>query len=172
MKNPDRRQFMKVLGVAAGGLAAPTILGSRALRAEETIPVGILYSLTGTTAIVEKSMNQCALMAIAEINAKGGVLGKQLRPVIEDPASEPRTYSEKARKLTIEDKVPVIFGCYTTASRKAVLPVVERRSGLLVWPTWYEGEECSKNVLYAGSAVPNQQLENSIPWLKNKLGKN
>ena len=131
-----------------------------------------MYSLTGTTAIVEKSMNQCAQMAIDEINAKGGVLGRKLRAIIEDPASEPRIYSEKARKLTIEDQVPVIFGCYTTASRKAVLPVVERRKGLLVWPTWYEGEECSKNVLYAGSAVPNQQLENSLPWLHKSLGKN
>jgi len=130
-----------------------------------------MYSLTGTTAIVEKSMNQCAQMAIDEINAKGGVLGKKLRPIIEDPASEPRIYGEKARKLIIDDQVPVVFGCYTTASRKAVLPVVQRHKGLLVWPTWYEGEECSKNVIYAGSAVPNQQLENSIPWLKKKLNK-
>ncbi|WP_454817481.1 transporter substrate-binding domain-containing protein [Labrys neptuniae] len=172
MNDKTRRTFLKVGGLAAMGLAAPALLrlGDRAWAAGE-VPVGIMYSLTGTTAIVEKSMNQCAQMAIAEINAKGGVLGKQLRPVIEDPASEPRTYSEKARKLVMEDQVPVIFGCYTTASRKAVLPVVERRKGLLVWPTWYEGEECSKNVLYAGSAVPNQQLENSLPWLKKKLGR-
>ena len=169
----SRRTFIKTTGFAAAGLAAPAILriGDRAWAADE-IPVGVMYSLTGTTAIVEKSMNQCAQMAIAEINAKGGVLGKQLKAIIEDPASEPRIYSEKARKLVIEDQVPVIFGCYTTASRKAVLPVVERRKGLLVWPTWYEGEECSKNVLYAGSAVPNQQLENSLPWLKKNLGKN
>jgi urea transport system substrate-binding protein len=172
MKKPDRRQFIQGTGLVAMGLAAPAIIGSRSAKADSDIPVGILYSLTGTTAIVEKSMNQCALMAIAEINAKGGVLGKKLRPVIEDPASEPRIYSEKARKLSMENKVAVIFGCYTTASRKAVLPVVERRQGLLVWPTWYEGDECSKNVLYAGSAVPNQQLENSLPWLKSKLGKN
>ncbi|MCX8568407.1 transporter substrate-binding domain-containing protein [Aminobacter sp. MET-1] len=173
MKNHDRRTFLKASGLAAIGLAAPSILrlGDKAWAADE-IPVGIMYSLTGTTAIVEKSMNQCAQMAIDEINAKGGVLGRKLRAIIEDPASEPRIYSEKARKLTIEDQVPVIFGCYTTASRKAVLPVVERRKGLLVWPTWYEGEECSKNVLYAGSAVPNQQLENSLPWLHKSLGKN
>lgn len=173
MNNHDRRTFLKVSGLAAVGLAAPAILrlGDKAWAAEE-IPVGIMYSLTGTTAIVEKSMNQCAQMAIDEINAKGGVLGRKLRAIVEDPASEPRIYSEKARKLTIEDQVPVIFGCYTTASRKAVLPVVERRKGLLVWPTWYEGEECSKNVLYAGSAVPNQQLENSLPWLQKSLGKN
>jgi urea transport system substrate-binding protein len=172
MKNLDRRTFLKSSGLAAVGLTAPAILrlGGSA-RAASEIPVGIMYSLTGTTAIVEKSMNQCAQMAIAEINAKGGVLGRQLRAIVEDPASEPRTYSEKARKLVMEDQVPVIFGCYTTASRKAVLPVVERRKGLLVWPTWYEGEECSKNVLYAGSAVPNQQLENSLPWLMKNLGK-
>lgn len=168
----SRRTFIKATGLATLGLAAPAIVRqtSRAWAADE-IPVGVMYSLTGTTAIVEKSMNQCAQMAIAEINAKGGVLGKKLKPIIEDPASEPRIYSEKARKLIIEDRVPVIFGCYTTASRKAVLPVVEKRKGLLVWPTWYEGEECSKHVLYAGSAVPNQQLENSLPWLKKHLGK-
>lgn len=173
MSKHNRRTFLKVSALAAGGLAAPSILrlGDRAWAADE-IPVGVMYSLTGTTAIVEKSMNQCALMAIDEINARGGVLGKKLRPIVEDPASEPRIYGEKARKLAIEDQVAVIFGCYTTASRKAVLPVVERRSSLLVWPTWYEGEECSKNVLYAGSAVPNQQLENSIPWLQKNLGKN
>jgi urea transport system substrate-binding protein len=172
MTRHNRRQFLATSGLAAVGLAAPAILniGTRAWAADE-IPVGVLYSLTGTTAIVEQSMNQCAQMAIAEINAKGGVLGRQLRPVVEDPASEPRTYSERARKLVMEDQVPVIFGCYTTASRLAVLPVVERRNSLLVWPTWYEGEECSKNVLYAGSAVPNQQLENSLPWLKNNLGR-
>lgn len=168
----SRRAFIKTTGLAAMGLATPAVLrlSDKAWAADE-IPVGIMYSLTGTTAIVEKSMNQCAQMAIAEINAKGGVLGRQLKPIIEDPASEPRIYSEKARKLIIENQVPVIFGCYTTASRKAVLPVVERRKGLLVWPTWYEGEECSKNVLYAGSAVPNQQLENSLPWLKKNLSK-
>lgn len=172
MTKQNRRNFLKVSTLAAAGLAAPSIirLGDRAWAADD-IPVGIMYSLTGTTAIVEKSMNQCAQMAIDEINAKGGVMGKKLRPIIEDPASQPRIYGEKARKLTIQDQVPVIFGCYTTASRKAVLPVVEQRNGLLVWPTWYEGEECSKSVLYAGSAVPNQQLENSIPWLQN-LGKN
>jgi len=172
MKNQNRRTFLKASSLAAVGLAAPSVLrlGDRAWAADE-IPVGVMYSLTGTTAIVEKSMNQCAQMAIDEINARGGVLGRKLRAIVEDPASEPRIYSEKSRKLVMEDQVPVIFGCYTTASRKAVLPVVERRKGLLVWPTWYEGEECSKNVLYAGSAVPNQQLENSLPWLKNNLGR-
>ena len=96
MKNQDRRTFLKASGLAAVGLAAPAILrlGGKAWAANE-IPVGIMYSLTGTTAIVEKSMNQCAQMAIAEINAKGGVLGRQLRAIIEDPASEPRIYSEK-----------------------------------------------------------------------------
>ena len=155
-----------------GALAAPAIMrsASRSAWAEDEIPVGVMYSLTGTTAIVEKSMNQCALMAIDEINARGGVLGRKLKAIVEDPASDPCTYSEKARKLIVSDQVPVIFGCYTTASRKAVLPVVERQKNLLVWPTWYEGEECSKHILYAGSAVPNQQLENSIPWMQKKLG--
>lgn len=168
-----RRTLLKGAAASAAVVQAPLVfssLSSRAWAADE-IPVGVMYSLSGTTAIVEKSMNQCALMAIDQINAKGGVLGRKLKPVVEDPASDPRTYGEKARKLIIDDKVPVIFGCYTTASRKAVLPVVERRKNLLVWPTWYEGEECSKHILYAGSAVPNQQLENSIPYLFNKLGK-
>lgn len=164
----NRRALLKASGSAAAMLATPAILARRAWAADD-IPVGVMYSLTGTTAIVEKSMNQCAQMAIDEINAKGGVLGRRLRPIIVDPASEPRIYGEKARKLVLEDQVPVIFGCYTTASRKAVLPVVERYKNLLVWPTWYEGEECSKNVLYAGSAVPNQQLENSLPWMQKNL---
>jgi urea transport system substrate-binding protein len=168
-----RRNLLKGAAVSAAVIQAPLVfssLSSRAWAADE-IPVGVMYSLSGTTAIVEKSMNQCALMAIDQINAKGGVLGRKLKPIVEDPNSDPRTYGEKARKLIISDNVPVIFGCYTTASRKAVLPVVERRKNLLVWPTWYEGEECSKHILYAGSAVPNQQLENSIPYLANKLGK-
>lgn len=172
-----RRTFLKGLAVGAGTAAFtgfPHIWVKdygRAWGQGNDIPVGVLYSLSGTTAIVERSMNQCALMAIEEINAAGGVNGRQLRPVVEDPASDPRQYSERARSLILRNKVAVIFGCYTTASRKAVLPVVEQRDHLLVWPTWYEGEECSKNIFYAGSAVPNQQLENSLPWLVNELGK-
>lgn len=172
-----RRTFIKGAIAAAGsavvGFPGLWIKGSGEVWAQSKgdIPVGILYSLTGTTAIVERSMSQTALMAIEEINKNGGVLGRKLRPIVEDPASTPKTYSEKARKLILQDKVVSIFGCYTTASRKAVKPVVESQNNLLVWPTWYEGQECSKNIFYAGSAVPNQQLENSIPWLVKKMGR-
>jgi urea transport system substrate-binding protein len=169
-----RRRFLA--GTTAGTTAAitgfPHIWSRNSAFAQSgDIPVGVLYSLTGTTAIVERSMNQCALMAIEEINSNGGVLGRKIKPIVEDPESTPRVYSEKARKLVLADRVASIFGCYTTASRKAVKPVVEKRDNLLVWPTWYEGEECSKNIFYAGAAVPNQQLENSIPYLVNELGR-
>lgn len=171
----SKRTFIKGSFIVAGAtlVGFPEILlkgSSSAWAGGGDIKVGVLYSLSGSTAIVERSMNQTALMAIDEINKKGGVLGRKLIPVVEDPASTPRIYSEKARKLILQDKVACIFGCYTTASRKAVKPVVESQHNLLVWPTWYEGEECSQNILYAGSAVPNQQLENSIPFLA-KMGK-
>ena len=109
-------------------------------------------------------------MAIAEINAKGGVLGRPIEPIVEDGASDPKTFNEKASKLVIENRVPSVFACYTSASRKAVLPVFERRQNLLLYPTYYEGFECSKNVVYTG-AVPNQQLSNFIPWITKTLGK-
>lgn len=109
-------------------------------------------------------------MAIAEINTKGGVLGKQIEPVVEDGASDPKTFNEKASKLVIQDRMPSVFACYTSASRKAVLPVFERRNSLLLYPTYYEGYECSKNVIYTG-AVPNQQLSNFIPWIIKTFGK-
>lgn len=171
----DKRSFIKG-AVVLGGAALVNFPGllvtgsNSAMAAGNDIKVGILYSLSGSTAIVEHSMNQAALMAIAEINKSGGVLGRKIVPIVEDPASTPRVYSEKARKLILQDKVACIFGCYTTASRKAVKPVVESQKNLLIWPTWYEGEECSQNIIYAGSAVPNQQLENSIPFLA-KMGK-
>jgi urea transport system substrate-binding protein len=98
------------------------------------------------------------------------VLGKEIRPIVEDGASDPKTYNEKANKLVLRDRVPTVFGCYTSASRKAVLPVFEKRRNLLFYPTFYEGYECSKNVVYTG-ATPNQQLSNFIPWIIENLGK-
>lgn len=134
------------------------------------IKVGVLFSLTGTTALVEKGASKVTEMAIDEINAKGGVLGKKIVPIIEDPASDPKLFSEKANKLIVGNKVSSVFGSYTTASRKAALPVFEKRKNLYIYPTFYEGFECSKHVIYTG-AVPNQQLQNFVPWIVRNTGK-
>jgi urea transport system substrate-binding protein len=134
------------------------------------IKVGVLFSLTGTTAIIEESLNKATLLAIEEINAAGGIKGSKIVPIVEDPASDPATFSEKARKLVVGDKCVSVFGSYTSASRKAVLPVFERQNNLYWYPTLYEGRECSKNVIYTG-AVPNQQQDEFVPWLINKFGK-
>ncbi|HEY1940748.1 MAG TPA: transporter substrate-binding domain-containing protein [Roseiarcus sp.] len=171
----NRRQFFK--GTAAVGAAAavgfPHIWiknASLAYAAGGEIKVGVLYSLTGTTAIIETSLNQATLMAIEEINAAGGIAGMKVVPVVEDPASDPATFSQKARKLVVGDKCVSVFGSYTSASRKAVLPVFEKYENLYWYPTLYEGRECSKNVIYTG-AVPNQQQKDFIPWLVKNFGK-
>lgn len=164
----SRRNLLKsTVGLAL--LAGPAALPFRAMAAGK-IDVGVLFSNTGGLSIVEKSLAAATLMAIEEINAKGGVLGQTINPIVEDGASDPKTYNEKASKLVIQDRVVSVFGCYTSASRKAVLPVFERRKGLLFYPTFYEGSECSKNVVYTGAA-PNQQLSNFIPWIVKTLGK-
>lgn len=166
----NRRKFLKTSALgAAGAVAAPYGFLSTA-QAASTIKVGVLFSLTGGLSIIEKSLHDATMMAITEINAKGGVLGQKIEAVAEDGASDPRTFNEKASKLVIEDRVVSVFGCYTSASRKAVLPVFEKRQNLLFYPTYYEGYECSKNVVYTG-AVPNQQLSNFIPWIVKHLGK-
>ena len=122
-------------------------------QAAETIKVGILHSLSGTMAISETSLKDVALMAIEEINAKGGVLGKKLEPVVVDPASNWPLFAEKARELIEKQKVAVTFGCWTSVSRKSVLPVFEELNGLLFYPVQYEGEESSYNVFYTGAPV-------------------
>ena len=165
----NRRAFLQSGVGGAAALTSPTLLG-RAAHAADTIDVGVLFSLTGGLSIIEKSLHDATLMAIAEINASGGVMGKQVRAIEEDGASDPKTYNEKASKLVIENKLPTVFGSYTSASRKAVLPVFEKRNAMYFYPTYYEGYECSKNVVYTG-AVPNQQLSNFIPWIMKKLGK-
>jgi urea transport system substrate-binding protein len=169
MIKTTRREFIKTAALGSAALATPYFF-HRTAFAQETLPVGVLFSLTGGLSIIEKSLHDATLMAISEINAAGGVLGKQIAPIIEDGASDPQTYNEKASKLVIRDRVPTVFGSYTSASRKAVLPVFERRNNLYFYPTYYEGFECSKNVVYTG-AVPNQQLSNFIPWIVNTLGK-
>lgn len=135
-----------------------------------TIKVGILHSLSGTMAISEKSVVDAEQLAIEEINAAGGVLGKKIEAVVEDGASDWPTFAEKAKKLIDQDKVAVVFGCWTSASRKAVLPVFEEKKHMLWYPVQYEGQECSQNIFYTGAA-PNQQIEPSVDWLLEKKGK-
>jgi urea transport system substrate-binding protein len=131
---------------------------------ENLIKVGILHSLSGTMAISERSVVDAAQLAIAEINQAGGVLGRQIAAIVEDGASDWPTFAEKAKKLIDQDQVVSIFGCWTSASRKAVLPIVESRNHILWYPVQYEGQECSQNIFYTG-ATPNQQIEPSVDWL-------
>jgi urea transport system substrate-binding protein len=135
----------------------------------DTIKVGILHSLSGTMAISEVSVKDATLLAIEQINASGGVNGKMLEPVIEDGASDWPTFAEKARKLIEQDGVAVVFGCWTSASRKAVLPVFEELNGLLFYPVQYEGLESSPNIFYTG-AEPTQQIIPGVDYLVNDLG--
>ena len=134
----------------------------------DTIPVGILHSLSGTMAISEVSVRDAELLAIEEINAAGGVLGKKLKPVVEDGASDWPTFAEKAQKLISTDKVAATFGGWTSASRKAMLPVFERNKALLYYPVQYEGLEASPYIFYTG-ATTNQQIIPGLEFLKEKL---
>jgi urea transport system substrate-binding protein len=145
--------------------AAPT---EEAVEGEE-VKVGILHSLSGTMAMSETSVKDAELLAIEEINAAGGVLGKKIVPVIEDGASEPSVFSERATKLLQQDDVAVVFGGWTSASRKAMLPVFEENNGLLYYPVQYEGMEASPNIFYAGAA-PNQQIVPAVEWLLENKG--
>jgi urea transport system substrate-binding protein len=136
--------------------------------AADTIKVGILHSLSGTMAISETTLKDTVLMLIDEQNKKGGVLGKKLEPVVVDPASNWPLFAEKAAELLEKDKVSVVFGCWTSVSRKSVLPVFEKDNGLLFYPVQYEGEESSKNVIYTGAA-PNQQAIPAVDYLMNDV---
>lgn len=135
----------------------------------DTIKVGILHSLSGTIAISETTVVEAEQMAIAEINAAGGVLGKQIEAVVEDGASDWPTFAEKAEKLIDQDQVVTVFGCWTSASRKAVKDVFESRNHMLWYPVQYEGQECSRNIFYTGAA-PNQQIEPAVDWLLENKG--
>ncbi len=161
-----RRVLLKVL--AAGVLASGAMVASLA-NAADTIKVGILHSLSGTMAISETSLKDMALFTIDEINASGGVLGKKLEPVVVDPASNWPLFAEKARQLLTQDQVAVTFGCWTSVSRKSVLPVYEELDGLLFYPVQYEGEELSPNVFYTGAA-PNQQAIPAVEYLMSADG--
>jgi urea transport system substrate-binding protein len=175
-----RREMLKRAGgvsltLAAAQALSPFILsgcggGSGKSAGGGTIKVGILHSLTGTMAISETSLKDVELMAISEINKAGGVLGKQIEPVVEDPESKfTDVFPDKARKLLLKDQVAAVFGCWTSVSRKNVLPVFEENNGLLFYPVQYEGNECSPNVVYTGAA-PNQQILPAVEWLMGSAG--
>jgi urea transport system substrate-binding protein len=162
----SRRFTLKTLAASVAFAALPF---STAVKAEDTIKVGILHSLSGTMAISETVLKDVALMTIDQINASGGVLGKKLEPVVVDPASNWPLFAEKARQLITQDKVAAVFGCWTSVSRKSVLPVFEELNGLLFYPVQYEGEELSKNVFYTGAA-PNQQAIPATEYLMSEDG--
>lgn len=168
--------FVNACAPAAAPAAEPAAAEATAPAAEEaaapagdTIKVGILHSLSGTMSISEVSVKDATLLAIEEINAAGGIMGKMIEPIIEDGASDWPTFAEKARKLIQQDQVAVVFGCWTSASRKAVLPVFEELNGLLFYPVQYEGLESSPNIFYTG-AEPTQQIIPGIEFLINELG--
>src|SRR3954464_9858836 len=159
----NRRHILKsLLGIAVSAMAATAM-------AADTIKVGVLHSLSGTMAISETALKNTALMAIEEINAKGGLLGKKLEPVVVDPASNWPLFAEKARQLITQDKVAVVFGCWTSVSRKSVLPVFKELDSLLFYPVQYEGEESQRNVFYTGAA-PNQQAIPAVDYLMSEEG--
>ena len=154
----------------AKGLSIAAIVGmTMAASAADTIKVGVLHSLSGTMAISETTLKDTVLMMIEEQNKMGGVLGKKLEPVVVDPASNWPLFAEKMRGLLTKDKVDVTFCCWTSVSRKSVLPVVEELNGILFYPVQYEGEESSKNVFYTG-ASPNQQAIPAVDYLMNEVG--
>src|SRR6184192_3573791 len=171
----SRRDFLILGARMTAGVGVAALLGdvggwALSYAAEkEPIKIGVLHSLSGTMAISEVSLRDVVLMAVEEINAKGGVLGKKISPVVVDPASNWDLFAEKAKQLLLQDRVAVVFGCWTSVSRKSVLPVFENNNGLLFYPVQYEGEECSKNVFYTG-ATPNQQLIPAAEYMMSKEG--
>ncbi|WP_428378028.1 urea ABC transporter substrate-binding protein [Lichenicoccus sp.] len=165
------RRCFSHLGLAAGSTALMSPLlqagGAVAAPTGEPIKVGILHSLSGTMAISETTLKDVMLMLIAEQNARGGLLGRPLVPVVVDPASNWPLFAEKARQLLSVDKVSAVFGCWTSVSRKSVLPVFEELNGILFYPVQYEGQECSRNVFYTGAA-PNQQAIPAVDYLMSE----
>ncbi len=165
----SRRSLLRL--AAGSAVALPGLTASNILFAQDKSPikVGVLHSLSGTMAISETALKNTALMTFEAINAKGGVLGRKLEPVVVDPASNWPLFAERARQLLTQDKVAVTFGCWTSVSRKSVLPVYEELNGLLFYPVQYEGEELSKNVFYTGAA-PNQQAIPAVEYLMSEDG--
>ena len=164
MKTFTRRHVLQTAAFAGTASLLPRSF------AQETVKLGILHSLTGTIAIAEASIVDAEKMAIEEINAAGGVLGRKIEPVIEDGASDWPTFAEKTKKLLQRDKVAAIIGCYTSASRKAVLPALNQFNGLLYYPTYYEGQEQDKSVIYT-SQEATQSVIAAIEWMAKQQGK-
>ncbi len=158
-----KRTFKNTIFASAVGLSVSLA------HAADTIKVGVLHSLSGTMAISETTLKDTVLMMVEQQNAKGGLLGKKLEAVVVDPASNWPLFAEKTRELLEKEKVDVIFGCWTSVSRKSVLPVIEELNGLMFYPVQYEGEESSKNVFYTGAA-PNQQAIPAVNYLIDELG--
>src|SRR5690348_8622193 len=165
-----RRPFLRHALAATAGLAIG-LAAALPARAQDTIKVGILHSLSGTMAISETTLKDVMLMLIEEQNAKGGLLGKKLEAVVVDPASNWPLFAEKARELISKDKVAAVFGCWTSVSRKSVLPVFKELNSILFYPVQYEGEESERNVFYTGAA-PNQQAIPAVDYLMSKDGGN
>jgi urea transport system substrate-binding protein len=169
--------WRNVIGVALGltlaaniNIASASDVNTTGLAVtDKTVTVGILHSLTGTMAISETGAQQAEKLAIEQINASGGVLGRQIKYIQEDGASDWPTFAEKSRKLLVNDKVAAVFGCWTSASRKAALPVFEKENGLLYYPTFYEGLEQSKNVVYTGQEA-TQQIIAGLDWIAKEKG--
>ena len=164
---------MKRFGKRARGLAiagaAAAFMTATAVQAADTIKVGVLHSLSGTMAISETTLKDTMLMLVDDLNKKGGLLGKKVEAVVVDPASNWPLFAEKARELITAKKVDVVFGCWTSVSRKSVLPVFEELNSLLFYPVQYEGEESSRNVFYTGAA-PNQQAIPAVEYLMSEDG--
>ncbi len=164
-KRPRDRRWL----AAAAGLVLGLTAAVPAAPAEDTIKVGILHSLSGTMAISETTLKDVVLMLIDQQNKKGGVLGKKLEAVVVDPASNWPLFAEKARELISQDHVAVVFGCWTSVSRKSVLPVFKELNNILFYPVQYEGEESQRNVFYTGAA-PNQQAIPAVDYLMGADG--
>lgn len=171
MSQFNRRRFVKTAGsMLALGATSGTLLRPLAAHAQESVKLGLLHSLSGTIAIAEASLVDAEKMAVDEINASGGIMGRKIEVVVEDGASENPIFAEKARKLLERDKCAAIIGCYTSASRKAVLPALARANGLLFYPTYYEGQEQDKHVIYP-SQEATQSVIAAIDWMAREKGK-
>ncbi len=170
MSTINRRKFLKTSTAAAAASVLPMpFVWPKGARAD-TVKMGILHSLTGTIAIAEKSVVDAELLAVEEINNAGGVMGQQIEAIVEDGASDWPTFAEKARKLIDKDNVAAVMGCYTSASRKAVLPVFEKLNGLLYYPTYYEGLEISPNIMYTAQEATQSSIA-ATEWLYENRGK-
>jgi len=180
----SRRKFLGKTGALLSAMVAAGFITSSAMAADyptaevnttglavtdDTVTVGILHSLTGTMAISETGAQEAEKLAIKQINESGGILGRQIEIIQEDGASDWPTFAEKSRKLLVSDSVAAVFGCWTSASRKAALPVFEQQNGLLYYPTFYEGLEQSKNVIYTGQEA-TQQILAGLDWVAEEKG--